>query len=239
MPDTKTGLVYCAGRDITAAKASREQLRVSLAEKEVLLREVHHRVKNNLAVISSLLYLESAYVEDPKAAAVLEDSQRRVRAMALVHETLYGTDTLGEVDFGSYAGRLARELVSALTVGKAVTLKTRFDPLRMSIDLAVPCGLILNELISNAFKHAFPDGRAGEILVTLHLDPPGTIRLQVSDNGVGIPADLDVETHNSLGLRLIRALSRQVRGGFELCGTHPGTQARLLVPLEAVDAQRP
>ena len=141
--------------------------------------------------------------------------------MALVHETLHGSDTLGAVDFGSYAGRLSRELVSALTVGKAVQLRTEFDPFRMSIDVAVPCGLILNELISNAFKHAFPNDRAGRIWIELAQRQDGTVMLSVSDDGCGIPPDMDPNALPSLGSQMIFLLAQQLDGEVAITRSQP------------------
>jgi PAS domain S-box-containing protein len=219
--------------DITASKEAERLLRESLHQQEVLLKEIHHRVKNNLAVISSLFYLESTYATDAHAVTVFEESQRRVRSMALVHETLYGSGNLAEIDFADYARILTSEVLASHRLPELrVQLATNLEPMKMSIDLAVPCGLILNELLSNAFKHAFTHGGDGKITVTLRQGAAGTGLLDVADDGVGLPAALNIETHASLGLRLIRSLVRQVRGTFELFPRHPGTEARVTFSLE-------
>jgi two-component sensor histidine kinase len=151
--------------------------------------------------------------------------------MALVHETLYGSKNLSRIDFSEYAKVLASDILS--TYGNhngskaSVQLKTDLEPVIMSIDLAVPCGLILNELISNAFKHGFPNGKGGEITVSLLAGAEEKCMLRVDDNGAGLPGDFDVNSKKSLGLRLVRSLTKQIRGSFELVRTEPGSSARL------------
>lgn len=195
------------------------------------MREIHHRVKNNLAVIASLFYLESTHTTDARAVALFEDSRRRIRSMALVHETLYRSDNLASIDMAEYMRILANEVMAAYRplIGN-VQLSTDLRPVRLSVNLAVPCGLILNELLSNAFKHAFPDGRAGVVHVSMWEAAADCI-MCVTDDGVGLPAGLDVATHESLGLRLVRLLAKQLRAcvEFERCGT--GTQARVTFTL--------
>jgi PAS domain S-box-containing protein len=224
--------------DITAAKEADQQVRDALRQQEVLLKEIHHRVKNNLAVISSLFYLESTYARDRQTIEVFEESQRRVRSMALVHETLYGSKNLAEIDFGQYAATLAGELLAAYRTRGDVKLETHAESLKVSLDLAIPCGLILNELISNALKHAFPDGRSGVIALTLRAEKNGDCVLQVTDNGAGLPDHLYPDAHRSLGLRLIRSLVRQIRGSFDFVPRPQGTEARLIFALHD-DAEKP
>lgn len=219
--------------DITGSKEADRALRESMDRQEVLLREIHHRVKNNLAVMASLFYLESRYTTDARAVALLEDSRRRIRSMALVHETLYRSDDLANIDMAEYARVLATELMGAYRpVTGSVGLSTDLEPIRLCVDLAVPCGLILNELVSNAFKHAFPDGRPGSVRVALRESGPDCV-MCVVDDGVGLPADLDLGTHHSLGLRLVGLLAKQLRGtlqfqhrdrGTEICVTFPRSQ---------------
>jgi PAS domain S-box-containing protein len=227
--------VLAAVRDITEHKLAEQKIRESLREKEVLLREVHHRVKNNLAVICSLFYLESTYAKDEHTAQVFRESENRVHSMALVHETLYGSKNLSRIDFSQYAKTLASDILSSYGNGKhsnaSVQLKSDLEPVIMSIDLAVPCGLILNELISNAFKHGFSNAQGGEITVALLADFNGECLLRVDDYGAGIPAGFDVNTNKSLGLRLVRSLTKQIRGSFELVRTEPGTSARVQFPV--------
>lgn len=203
-------------------------LRASEERKEALLREVHHRVKNNLAVICSLFYLQSADTRDEQTAQIFRDMENRVHSMALVHESLYGSENLARIDFAEYAQTLVKNIFSSHgSPSIPVRLKSEMDPVIMGADLAVPCGLILNELISNALKHAFPKNADGEIKVTLRSKPDGICTLCVEDSGVGIPADLEVNTNKSLGLRLVRSLTQQIRGTFELVKINPGTSAHL------------
>ena len=213
------------------AKASEQvtaTLRASEERKEALLREVHHRVKNNLAVICSLFYLQSMHTKDEETVQIFRDMENRVHSMALVHESLYGSENLARIDFAEYAQSLAKDILASHgSPGPPVQLKSDLEPIIMSADLAVPCGLILNELISNAFKHGFPDSVGGEIRLTLRHGTEGKCSLFVEDSGIGIPADLDVNQSKTLGLRLVRSLTHQIRGSFDLVKTDSGTSARL------------
>ncbi len=223
-------LVSSAIRDITDRKLADQRIRNSLQEKEVMLKEIHHRVKNNLAVVSSLFDLESTHTDDEPTIKILQESQDRVRAMALVHESLYGSDNLDAVDFGEYSVSLSEQLVGTygLTAGN-VRLSTDVQSVSLDIALAVPAGLILNEMITNALKHAFPPGRGGRIIVWLRRDGAKGFVLKVIDDGVGIaPGKADADA-KSLGLRIIRLLSRQIDSRFELLARNPGTEARLTV----------
>lgn len=204
------------------------KLRASEERKEALLREVHHRVKNNLAVICSLFYLQSTHTQDEETAAIFRDMESRVHSMALVHESLYGSENLARIDFAEYAQSLAKDILSAHeSPGVSIRLKNELEPVVMGADLAVPCGLILNELVSNALKHGFPNSAHGEVKVTLRSEGNGRCTLSVEDSGIGIPADLELNTNKSLGLRLVHSLTRQIRGTFELVKTDPGTSAHL------------
>jgi two-component sensor histidine kinase len=186
-------------------------------------------------VICSLLYLESTYASDEHAARVFRESENRVHSMALVHETLYGSKNLARIDFAEYANALANDILSSYgnpsNNKSPVQLKSDLDPVIMSIDLAVPCGLVLNELISNAFKHGFPGGSAGEIKITLRAGDDGNCVLRVDDTGAGIPVDLDMTNNKSLGLRLVRSLTKQIRGTFELERRELVTSARVIFPV--------
>jgi two-component sensor histidine kinase len=212
------------------AKFSQEataQLRRSEERKAALLREVHHRVKNNLGVICSIFYLQSTHAREPETVEVFRDMENRVHSMALVHESLYGSEDLARVDFAEYAQSLAQDILASYeSPNVPVQLKADMEPVTMDVDLALPCGLILNELISNAFKHGFPNG-PGEIRLTLRKAEDGKCNLLVEDNGVGISSDVNVNTSKSLGLRLVRLLTQQIRGSFELVRSSPGTSARL------------
>ena len=223
-------LFSSAIRDITERKNAEQRILDSLREKEVLLKEIHHRVKNNLAVMSSLFYLESTYTHDGLTLKILQESQDRVRAMAMVHEALYRAESLSAVDFAEYALTLCRQLLSTYTVrGSKVCLTSELEPVQLNIELAVPFGLILNEMMTNALKHAFPDGRGGEVQLQLAHTAGGGCVLRILDDGVGLGGESATDSQGTLGLRLVRLLARQVRGEFELLPRSPGTEARLTV----------
>ncbi len=203
--------------DITERKLAEEQIKASLKEKEVLLKEIHHRVKNNLQIISSLLKMQSRNVKDEQAQAIFNDSQNRVRSMALIHEKLYQSENLAEIDFAGYARSLAINLFRSYGISEeVVTLRLDVENVLLGVDTAIPCGLILNELVSNSLKYAFPSNRKGEILIHLYKDAGDKYTLVVGDNGVGIPKDLDYRNTESMGLQLVNTLSEQLEGNLEL-----------------------
>ena len=207
---------WAVGVDITERKRAEEQIKASLQEKEVLLKEIHHRVKNNLQVISSLLYLQSKNIQDRKTLGMFQDSQYRVRSMALVHERLYQSQDLARVDFAEYVRSLAKYLFRSYGVNtNIIRLKINSDDVSLGVDTAIPCGLIINELVSNSLKHAFPEGRTGEIHIELR-DGEGQFRLVASDDGVGFPKDLDFRNTKTLGLQLVNTLVEQLKGTIEL-----------------------
>ena len=216
--------------DVTARRDAEEQLRESLAEKEVLLREIHHRVKNNLAVISSLFYLESTTTDHPEALRVLAESRARIQSMALVHEFLYRSDRLSAVDFAEYATQLARQLLGSMQIGaRAAALELDTAPVALPIDTAIPLGLILNEILTNSLKHAFPPDRMSArpaIRLALQLGADGVCTLSASDNGVGI-AGIDPYQGRTLGLRLMRSLAQQIGATVHFDALAPGTRVRL------------
>jgi two-component sensor histidine kinase len=194
----------------------RERQRL-LDEKELLLKEIHHRVKNNLQVISSLLYLQSTRIRDQEALNMFVESQNRVRSMALVHERLYQTRDLARIDAADYVRTLAGQLMSSYRVRPGqVGLRVEVVDLTLDVNVAIPCGLILNELLSNALKYAFPNDRQGEIQVELRTVEAGWLRLVVRDDGVGFPPDLDFRQSRSLGLRLVNTLVEQLEGTIQL-----------------------
>lgn len=195
-------------RDITDRKKSEEQIKASLREKEILLREVHHRVKNNLQIISSLLNLQSEHIKDEQYAEMLEDSQNRIRSMALIHETLYQSGNLAHIDFDEYISNLVHALVRSYKVADRIAVIIEVEDVSVGIDAAVSCGLIINELVSNALKHAFPDGRKGKVKIVLR-SSNSVVELTVSDNGVGIPEGIDFRTTESLGLDLVLTLAEE------------------------------
>ena len=204
-------------RDITERKRVEEQVKASLNEKEVLLKEIHHRVKNNMQIITSLLSLQSRYVRDTHDLDIFRDSQNRVKSMALIHEELYKSKDLARIDFAEYVQSLATHLFSLYSVNTAV-IKLTMDvqDVLLDINTAIPCGLIVNELISNSLKYAFPDGEGGEILIKLSERTGGNLTLIVSDNGIGLHKDLDFRDTKSLGLQLVNTLVEQLEGTIDL-----------------------
>jgi two-component sensor histidine kinase/DNA-binding response OmpR family regulator len=207
-----------ARREIAERVRAEEQLEVSLREKEVLLKEIHHRVKNNLQIITSLLNLQSGHIEDEQVREMFTESQNRVRSMALIHERLYQSPDLARVDLAGYVRNLATSLFhSYRSSAEAVALKIDVQDVALGIDTAIPCGLILNELMSNVLKHAFPEGREGEIYVGL-CSEEGQIMLTVGDDGIGFPADVDFRNTKSLGLQLVITMVEQLEGTIELDG---------------------
>ncbi|MSP12225.1 MAG: PAS domain S-box protein [Chloroflexi bacterium] len=204
-------------RDISQRKQTEEQIKTSLREKEVLLKEIHHRVKNNLQIISSLLHLQSNTTRDPQTLELLRDSQNRVRSMALVHEKLYRSPDLAQISLAEYAQSLAAQLFRTYsTAAGAVVLQVKVEDIWLDAEAAVPCGLIINELVSNALKHAFPDGREGEIGLIVRNGTGDRIVMQISDTGVGFPPGFDFRTSPSLGLKLVNTLVDQLGGTLEL-----------------------
>jgi len=202
--------------DITEQKAAERALSYALAAKDVLLREVHHRVKNNLQTISSLLNMQAELLPDAAARQALRDAQRRVHSMALIHEQVYGDKDMEEVDFGGYAKRLTRDLFESFGAAAGrVRLRFALDPVSLAMDQMIPCGLILNELVTNSLKYAFPGERAGEILVSLRCADGQTVSMTVSDNGVGLPPRVEGKRAESLGTRIVEILTKQLGGSFD------------------------
>jgi PAS domain S-box-containing protein len=200
-------------RDITERKQADESIRASLREKEVLLKEIHHRVKNNLQVISSLLSLQAEYLTDESMLRIMRESQGRVKSMALVHEKLYQSHNLAEIDFGDYVRVLVMQLFRSYGIAQdSVHMVITADPVALGVDRAIPCGIIVNELVTNALKYAFPDGRKGTVEVELRSTPGGVITLAIRDDGVGIPHDIEFHKADSLGLTLVHMLADQVQG---------------------------
>jgi len=207
---------------IQALKAERDLL-ARTAEKEVLIQEVHHRVKNNLAVIASLLRLQITTSTDERLAMALRESQHRVESMALIHEQLYANGDLRKVDLARHASLLAGNLFEAYGIDPGrISWRVAMPPLLLGVDQAVPAGLILNELVSNTLKHAFPGGRSGWVAIGGSRGE-GLIQLTVSDNGIGVPPGVELVRPNSLGMQIIKILTRQLKGTFEVTCGQPAT----------------
>lgn len=204
-------LVLAAIRDVSRTRDIEQQVRASLREKEALLQEIHHRVKNNLQIIASLLSLQAAYIDDSRTLVQFQESQDRISSMALIHEMLYQSETLAKVDLADYVKSLARVLLHAYTSHADVRLDIDVVPTAVTIDTAVPVGLMLNELVTNALKYAFPEGRKGRLLVALGAEPGGLITLRVEDDGVGLKPDFALAQADTLGLRLVRMFAKQLR----------------------------
>jgi PAS domain S-box-containing protein len=213
-----------------AVRASAEQIEASLREKEVLLEEIHHRVKNNLQVISSLLRLQSAHVRDPETLEMFKESGNRIRSMALVHEKLYQSADLSRLDFTDYVRSLADLLVRSYQAERSrVALRTTVENVHLGIDVAVPLGLIINELVSNSLKYGYPSGLRGEVRVELRPEDGPRYVLSVADDGIGVPAGFDPRTTETLGMQLVCALTDQLGGVIELVRA-PGTEFRIRFP---------
>ncbi len=213
--------------DITERKRAEEQIKTSLREKEVLLQEVHHRVKNNLQVIVSLLNLQAARVTDRQAREMFTESRSRVRAIALMHETLYQSKDLSRIDFGEYSHTLAANLFASYGVDpEVISWRINVENGFLGVDTAIPCGLIVSELISNSLKYAFPAGKHGEICIDFRRDDGNKCILVVKDNGIGLPKEFDLRKLESLGLQLVCTLTDQLDGSLELDCTE-GTEFRI------------
>jgi len=238
-PGNAVHRILFSARDITARQQAEEHLKSSLKEKEVLLKEIHHRVKNNLQIISSLLNLQSGYIQDPHAGEMFKESRNRVKSMALIHERLYQSKDLARIDFAEYVRNLTTHLFRSYGVNThAVGLKIGVDKILLDIDTAIPCGLIINELVTNSLKYAFPPGVAGEIHINLQRENNGQLALVVSDNGAGLPPDFDFQKTDSLGLQLVSTLTDQLEGRIQL-ERGSGTTFRILLrPHNSFDSQR-
>jgi two-component sensor histidine kinase len=237
--------LYQRAQQVIAERLHAEaRIKASLREKEVLLQEIHHRVKNNLQIISSMLNLQSNHVDDPQALEILRDSQNRIRSMALIHEKLYRSDDLAKVDLGDYVRNLASYLVQSYhraSIGP-VELLVDANSVLLTIEQAVPCGLIINELLSNALKHAFnrkdgtrPEQQGGrhsqQIYIRLVQDEDHRLNMKVADNGVGFPPTVDFRNTESLGLQIVNTLVSQLSGTIDLESSAAGTAFTIIFPV--------
>ncbi len=211
------------GEDISDRKCTEARIQAALREKEVLLKEIHHRVKNNMQVISSLLQLQAQYIEDEPTLTLFEESQTRIHSMALIHEQLYQSEHLDRIDLPPYVQNLVANLYQSFGCGNtAIQFNLNLDPIYLNIETAIPCGLIINELVSNSLKYAFAQSLVGEINIDFHKINSQDFQLIIQDNGSGFPAGFDVENAETLGLRLVRMLAYQLEASIAIdsqCGT--------------------
>jgi PAS domain S-box-containing protein len=216
--------VFAAARDITARKQAEQLVNQSLIEKEFLLKEIHHRVKNNMAVVSSLLSLQARKIKDDAVRSLFEECQQRVRAMALVHGKLSQTEDLSAINIKTYITSIITEIISLYRIDtSAITTEINIRDIGLDLESAVPCCLIINELLTNAFKHAFPDNRGG-VLNVCFTKTDETYTLIIQDNGIGMPEGFNYLEASTLGLQLINVLTRQLSGTFQIKSDR-GTEA--------------
>jgi len=224
------GALKSLQRENTQRKKAEVEISNSLHEKEVLLKEIHHRVKNNLQIVSSLFFFQSKQITDPVTLEMFRDGQNRVKSMALIHEKLYQSGDLAHIDFKEYIKKLSNFLLQSYGVNQTkIRLKINIQKVELGVDTAVPCGLIINELISNSLKHGFPEKDSGEIKIDFGYDENNKLILKISDNGKGIPKDFDVENSDSLGLRLVNNLTTQLNGKVDYYNNN-GTIVKLVFP---------
>ncbi|MCB0476615.1 MAG: PAS domain S-box protein [Crocinitomicaceae bacterium] len=208
--------VSLINNDITQKHEYEHQLKSSLEEKDILLKEVHHRVKNNLQVISSILNLQSSFIEEETVKNILSESQNRIKTMSFIHESLYQTKNFAEIHFSEHIDKLLNNLIYSYSMGqKEIQIKKDIDDISLNLDIAIPCGLIVNEIISNSLKHAFEGKEKGEIFVQMKTIED-KIHLKIADNGIGMKQDLDIYESNTLGLQLIITLVEQIDGTIHI-----------------------
>jgi len=224
--------IVCVAQDISERKRAEQLIRAALEEKKVLFKEIHHRVKNNLQVVSSLLNLQARQIADPEGLEALKESQNRIQAMALIHDELYSSETPAQIDFGDYVSSLTAHLLDSYGAGaEPIRLTNDIARISLSLDAAIPCGLIINELVTNSLKHAFAGRHAGEIRVELREQPNGHHALSVCDDGAGLPPGLRIEETCSLGLRLVRTLTEQL-GGKLVVSSNGGARFEIVFPAQ-------
>lgn len=218
--------------EIRQHEKTETKLRQSLEEKDILIREIHHRVKNNLQVVISLLRLQANKVDDTDVRSALEKSQHRMASMALIHESMYRAETLAEVDFKDYLESMVRQLINTYTAGDNIKLELHTAPLLLPIDIAIPCGLIINELVTNSIKHAFPAGASGHITIILSNQPEAKAKLVVADDGKGLPPGMQWDQLESLGLQLVKRLVEQIDADLQVF-SDKGVHFILTLPVDA------
>jgi len=224
-------MVLSAIVDISDRKHKEESIQSALREKDVLLGEIHHRVKNNLQIVYSLLDLQSTNIDDEKVLGMMRQSQNRIRSMALIHQTLYKSKDFARVDFRSFLDALVPNLISSyLAQPERISLSINSDGVLLPINAAIPCGLVVSELISNALKHGFPNNIEGQITIDLTHHTDAAVMLSVADNGIGIPEDFDITQTPTLGLQLVSMLADQLGGELSIQHSDP-TRFAIQFPL--------
>jgi len=221
--ENKSKEIVLASRDITERKKAEQKLIKSLNEKETLLAEIHHRVKNNLATVIGLLNMQLPQISHEKAKAALVDTRDRIYSMSLVHHHLYESEDYSNIDFKEYVVQMVNNLKKVLTKSCKIDLQYDLDEFTLDIEKAIPCGLLINELVTNAFKHAFPNTAKGNLQIIMHLLNRKHIELIIKDNGIGIPKDIDLESTDTLGLKLVDILADQL-GGELVIKSDKGTE---------------
>jgi two-component sensor histidine kinase len=206
-------------RNISERKQGEEKVKQSLKEKEILLQEVHHRVKNNLQIILSIINLQFGTVKDKKTLDLLRDVRNRIKAMSFVHELLYQANDFSSINFSEYVSNIINNLIYSYAQKQSVVLKQDIDPVFLDLDIAIPCGLIINELITNSLKYAFSENENGELFISLK-QTDGTIKMVIADTGKGFPNTINFRKTKSLGMQLVVALLDQIGGTIELDNTN-------------------
>ncbi len=215
-------------KEIVERKRAEQKIEASLKEKEVLLTELHHRVKNNMQIITSLLQMRGAKLKDPEAVEAFRDSRDRVRAMILIHETLYQSEDFANIELSDYVTRLANNLFLSVWAGREpIALEKNLEPVFLPLDRAVPCGLVMNELLTNTLKHAFPEGTNGQINISVAAIDPGEVEIIISDNGVGFPGDTNFRNAAGMGLELVVGIVEKQLGGQIELNQEEGTEFRI------------
>ena len=223
----KVAKVIHVAHDITERKIAEVKIKASLEEKEVLLREIHHRVKNNMQIVSSLLGLQAHNIEDKKYKDIFIQSQTRIDSMALIHEKLYQSESIAQINFKEYIDDIVSNIFESYCTKSNIKIDIDVESIPLKIDYAVPCGLIINELVTNCLKYAFPDGRPGIIKISVESKDNNMIKISISDNGIGIPKDLDIRNTESLGLRLVSSLAESQLHGQIIINRDSGTEFQI------------
>jgi two-component sensor histidine kinase len=229
----RIGGVMMLAHETTERKRSEDRLKKSLLEKQVLLQEIHHRVKNNMQVINSLMSLQASKIKDKNLLASFKEATSRVHVMALIHDHLYRSENLSEIDLGSYIAQLTQSVLRMYTA-RGVKLAIRTDHIHLDMDQAIPCGLIINELLTNSLKYAFPDSRSG--VFTIEAFNGDEVKLIIGDDGVGLPEEIDFHGANTLGLKLVHGLVNQLGGTIEAERPAQGTRYTIRFPLQGNSA---